>query len=154
MELPQGGEVLDFTTPSVDLLRYHLTESLKLRILNIPEPPSPTDPHSDIDVRVAILFSGGLDCTVLARLADDVLPGSQGIDLINVAFQNARDASAVEKDGSEPPAHRPYEACPDRITGRKAFAELKKACPLRYWRFIAVGIHDLTQRSLLTPCHR
>jgi hypothetical protein len=40
--------------------------------------------------KVAILFSGGLDCTVLARLAHDILPSDQVIDLLNVAFENPR----------------------------------------------------------------
>jgi asparagine synthetase B (glutamine-hydrolysing) len=153
MTLPEEDVMLDFKTPSVDILRHHLTEALKLRILNIPEPPRSPDPQSDIDIRVAVLFSGGLDCTILARLADQVLPSSQGIDLINVAFQNARDAAA-NPDGSDIITNRPYEACPDRKTGRKAFAELKAASPLRYWRFIAVRAHTLTQGVLLTASGR
>lgn len=32
-----------------------------------------------------------------------------------------------------------YEACPDRITGRKAFEELKAVCPQRHWNFVAVS---------------
>ncbi|KAH8650125.1 asparagine synthase [Xylariales sp. PMI_506] len=139
MALPAFNEVLDFTTPSVNMLRHHLTESLKLRVLNVPEPPSTTDPPLEVDVRISILFSGGLDCTVLARLVDEILPSSQGIDLINVAFQNGRDA-ASQQSLSDEDAHKVYEGCPDRITGRKAFAELKAACPLRWWRFIAVNV--------------
>ena len=40
--------------------------------------------------RVAILFSGGLDCTVLACIMHTILPLSQPIDLLNVAFENPR----------------------------------------------------------------
>ncbi|KAI1077138.1 asparagine synthase-domain-containing protein [Whalleya microplaca] len=137
MTLPTEDHKLDFSSPSVDVLRHQLCESLKLRILNIPEPP---DPLSDIDIRIAILFSGGLDCTVLARLTHDYLPLSQGVDLINVAFENPRQVSI---DKSRPPqlqALDAYESCPDRITGRKAFDELKATCPGRYWRFIAVNV--------------
>lgn len=34
----------------------------------------------------------------------------------------------------------PYESCPDRETGRKAFRELQHVCPDRTWRFVAVNI--------------
>lgn len=138
MALPPQEHKLDFGSVSVEMLRYWLCESLKLRVLNIPEPPSPL---SDADVRLAILFSGGLDCTVLARLAHDLVPSSQGIDLINVAFENPRQV-AVDKTVRRTQPYLPvtdvYEACPDRITGRKAFAELRSICPDRHWRFIAV----------------
>ncbi|KAI7232523.1 hypothetical protein KC330_g5876 [Hortaea werneckii] len=87
--------------------------------------------------RVAILFSGGLDCTVLARLAHDILPQSESIDLLNVAFQNPRIHKSPEPGKDSQTA---YELCPDRITGRAAHAELQRVCPDRYWRFIAINI--------------
>lgn len=65
---------------------------------------------------VGILFSGGLDCTVLAVLADKYLALNQSIDLINVAF--------AKDDGGS------YEV-PDRVTGRQSFEELKVLCPTR-----------------------
>ncbi|OTB06563.1 hypothetical protein M426DRAFT_9695 [Hypoxylon sp. CI-4A] len=136
MTLPPSDHKLDFDSPSVEFLRHWLCESLKLRVLDIPEP---RNAFSDVDVRVAILFSGGLDCTILARLAHDYIPEGQGIDLINVAFENPRQ---VRGDKLSPYIDfvDSYEACPDRITGRKAFAELKSTCPNRYWRFIAVNV--------------
>lgn len=136
MALPGGDEKLGFETPSVNLLRHHMMEAMKLRVLDIPEPPTSTDTPASIDIRVAILFSGGLDCTVLARMADELLPDSQGIDLVNVAFQNPR-VAAQHKGGNG--TDDSYEKCPDRQTGRKALAELKTACPTRLWRFIAVS---------------
>lgn len=63
-----------------------------------------------------ILFSGGLDCTVLALIADKYVPKDQPIDLINVAFKNNNNDS--------------YDV-PDRITGRQSFEELKTICSLR-----------------------
>ncbi|KAI0009974.1 asparagine synthase-domain-containing protein [Xylariaceae sp. FL0662B] len=155
MMLPTEQHKLDFTSPSVNILRHWLSESLKLRILNIPEPPNPS---SDIDIRLAILFSGGLDCTVLARLAHDFLPLTQGMDLINVAFENPRQVSIDKSQPSRQQAPDVYESCPDRVTGRKAFAELKTTCPGRYWRFIAVNVpfqeamsHKSRVISLLYP---
>ncbi|KAI2472139.1 asparagine synthase-domain-containing protein [Annulohypoxylon bovei var. microspora] len=134
--LPPPDHRLDFNSLSVEILKYWMCESLKLRVLDIPEPPNPL---SDADIRVAILFSGGIDCTVLARLAHDFVPADQGIDLINVAFENPRQVS-IGKNLPHLDASDIYEACPDRVTGRKAFAELKSACPGRYWRFIAVNV--------------
>jgi asparagine synthetase B (glutamine-hydrolysing) len=89
--------------------------------------------------RIAILFSGGLDCSVLARLLDDVLPTGEAVDLINVAFENPR-VHRLARDN-------PYEACPDRITGRASFGELAKVCITRPWRFLAVNIpyHETQQ---------
>lgn len=145
MTLPPPEHKLDFDSPSVEILKYQLCESLKLRVSDIPEPPHTL---TDADVRVAVLFSGGLDCTMLARLAHEFIPASQGIDLINVAFENPRQVAIYKKRPDPPPDI--YEACPDRETGRKAFAELKSTCPDRYWRFIAVG----SEKKELTVDHQ
>ncbi len=115
----------------VQQLRQQLVQSLQLRVLNVPPPVA----GETADNRIAILFSGGLDCTVLARLASELLPPEQGIDLLNVAFENPRVAQHRSKDATE----TIYEACPDRITGRKSFAELASVCPSRQWRFVAVS---------------
>jgi asparagine synthetase B (glutamine-hydrolysing) len=34
-----------------------------------------------------VVISGGLDSTILAALADEVLPKNEPIDLLNVAFE-------------------------------------------------------------------
>ncbi|KAI0454777.1 asparagine synthase-domain-containing protein [Xylaria acuta] len=135
-QLPPPKHELDFSSPSLQVLRHKLIESLKPRVLGVPEPPNMI---SDVDARIAILFSGGLDCTVLARLAHELVPISQGLDLINVAFENPRQV-ALEAKQPHLRASDTYEGCPDRATGRKAFAELKSSCPGRYWRFIAVNV--------------
>ncbi|KAI1363950.1 asparagine synthase-domain-containing protein [Xylaria arbuscula] len=153
-ELPPPKHELDFNSPSLQILRHKLFESLKPRVLEVPEPPNPT---SDVDVRIAILFSGGLDCTVLARLAHKLVPIGQGLDLINVAFENPRQV-AIEAKQPHLQAADMYESCPDRVTGRKAFAELQASCPGRYWRFIAVNVpfeeamtHKTKVLSLIYP---
>lgn len=64
-----------------------------------------------------VLFSGGLDCTILAYLAEKYVAKDQPIDLINVAFR--KDVVAN------------YDV-PDRLTGRQSFEELKKLCKNRY----------------------
>ncbi|KLU84680.1 hypothetical protein MAPG_03719 [Magnaporthiopsis poae ATCC 64411] len=139
IQIPQDSDSEPSAWPeaaAVPALRNLLTESLRLRILGVPEPPS-TD--QGIDTRVAVLFSGGLDCTVLARLCHDLLPATQGMDLLNVAFENPRIASQTEKRDAQD-LDSLYEACPDRVTGRKSFAELLRVCPERAWRFIAIDI--------------
>ncbi|KAI1265734.1 asparagine synthase-domain-containing protein [Xylariaceae sp. FL1019] len=137
-EVPPSSHQLDFDSPSIPILKHWLVESLKSRVLDVPEPPS-RGIGATFDTRIAILFSGGLDCAVLARLAHDLVPKNQGIDLINVAFENPRQVS-IEAKQPHLRASDTYEGCPDRATGRKAFAELRSTCPGRYFRFIAVNV--------------
>ncbi|RKF56202.1 Asparagine synthetase domain-containing protein C4F6.11c [Erysiphe neolycopersici] len=144
MNIPTKYYRLDQDAKSVEALHHLLYKSLQLRISDIP-PPSRIKKSSN--VRVAILFSGGLDCTVLARLANDILPHDQEIDLLNVAFENPRVVQAAkinmfskEDNMLTVPEDWPYESCPDRITGRKSLTELQKVCPDRTWRFVAINI--------------
>lgn len=151
---------LNLQSKSVTQLKRCLSQSLKPRVLDIPLPPNYSDEHQ---VRVAVLFSGGLDCTVLARMTHDLLPTDQYIDLINVAFENPRVVQAAknvmkskkvvvdeEQGPVASPLDCPYEMCPDRETGRKAFAELQEVCPKRKWRFIAVSAPLLGRTPTLT----
>ena len=164
---------LPLPTWNVDVLRDHLHRSLEHRILNIPEPPGDV---ANTNVRVAVLFSGGLDCSIIARMAHDLLPPNQEIDLINVAFENPRVVQAaqnqknlrISKKGresnlsarpktlelpssSEDTLHiSPYEICPDRETGRKTFQELVRVCPGRTWRLVAVSLSCSLSKGLLT----
>lgn len=133
-------EPLQTTSPSVTALEDLLRHALRSRICTIPDRLHihPT-PALNRPATMAILFSGGLDCTVLARLSHDFLDPAEPIDLLNVAFENPR----VHKRPSDPAdaAHySPYELCPDRITGRASFAELQRVCPTRDWRFVAIDI--------------
>jgi asparagine synthetase B (glutamine-hydrolysing) len=131
--------------PFVKDLQTKLHQSLTLRIEDVPKPPGYIPNQS---AKIAVLFSGGLDCTLLARLAHDILPINEPIDLLNVAFENPRVAAAAaatskQQNTSSSPPPEPtsfYEACPDRITGRSAHAELQETCPGRTWRFIAIDI--------------
>lgn len=113
---------------------------------------------------MAVLFSGGLDCTVLARMAHEIISADQQIDLINVAFENPRVVQAAKNaaisrlhagkagkqsenqqvkecvvDNDTASSTSAFESCPDRETGRKAFQELQSTCPGRVWRFVAVS---------------
>ncbi|KAK3486125.1 asparagine synthase-domain-containing protein [Neurospora hispaniola] len=142
-----GYAPLSATSPSVAALKQQLIDSLSLRVLNIPQPPNAD--RVAHDTRVAVLFSGGLDCTVLARLAHEVMDPEQGVDLLNVAFENPRVVAQLRKDHAKNNGGNGevdvdsidfYEACPDRITGRKSFAELQRVCPGRAFRFVAVNV--------------
>ena len=143
---------LDPASPSVHALQGLLRRSLARRVQNIPDVHS----RSADGANVAILFSGGLDCTVLARLAHELLPADEPIDLLNVAFENPRVSASFEaaalkakKDNSQqhpsssltaPLACSLYEACPDRKTGRSSYNELRTVCPGRKWRFIRINV--------------
>lgn len=147
---PEGERPLTSASPSVRALKDQLVESLKLRVLNIPNPPS----SGTGKARVAVLFSGGLDCTVLARLCHDILEPHQEIDLLNVGFENPRVGARLKKEANGKEVDL-YEACPDRITGRKSFAELKNVCPGRVFRFVAVrGLLQLDFTPLIADYHR
>ncbi|KAL4896712.1 asparagine synthase-domain-containing protein [Aspergillus ambiguus] len=154
---------LNTQSSSVKTLEQKLCESLAVRIQNVREPPGFTAKRN---AKTAVLFSGGLDCTLLARLSHELLPSNETIDLLNVAFENPRvaaaAAAAAKKDrpatASSIPETSVYESCPDRITGRAAFAELQGVCPNRNWRFVAINIpyeetvaHRDTVKRLMRP---
>ena len=107
---------LEAQSSIVKTLTDRLRDAVSVRVLSIC--PSSTCPISI--PRVAVLFSGGLDCTLLARLAHEIIPLEQQIDLLNVAFENPRVANAVG------PLTKIdiYTHCPDRSTGLKSFQEL------------------------------
>jgi asparagine synthetase B (glutamine-hydrolysing) len=132
---------LSLSSSCVQILEHELRRSVEIRVRNIPQLGCGSP---GADAKVAVLFSGGLDCTLLARLAHDALPKHESIDLINVAFENPRVAAALkakhEKENGKEQMPSIYESCPDRITGRAGHAELQKVCPDRVWRFVAVNI--------------
>lgn len=80
---------------------------------------------------IALLFSGGLDCMVLAGLVHAILPPNEPVALYNVAFENHR----VQRANGG----KPYESCPDRVSGRRGVAELVAVFP-RPWSFVAVDV--------------
>lgn len=137
-----GNEQLTQASPSVLHLKQLLSDSLAQRVIGIPDPPRSPEPSQDNDTskpsRLAILFSGGLDCTVLARLSHELLPTSEPIDLLNVAFQNPRIHKSANNDDES--FNAALESCPDRITGRASYAELCQVCPERQWRFVAINV--------------
>lgn len=145
--IPDTPRILTPESPVIHELQQRLSQSLEPRITNIP------------NGALAVLFSGGLDCTLLARLSHDILPSSEPIDLLNVAFENPRVAAAAAAKGEAaaggsaavtPTTGGIYETCPDRITARAALTELQTTCPNRQWRLVAINIpysETLTHRE-------
>jgi asparagine synthetase B (glutamine-hydrolysing) len=154
------------TLPSLELLspihgtsyrRFFslLSESVRSRVLSIPE-----HSLSSSEAPIAILFSGGLDCTVLAALAHQHLPSHLKIDLLNVAFENPRIAAARkrEKKLNESDVATSIWDVPDRITGRTGYGELCATFASRTWRFVEINVpyaeaqsQSDTIRKLMNP---
>ena len=132
--------------------KFHdlLNTSVKARVTTIPlESPS----------RLAILFSGGIDCMVLAGLCDEHL-GDGAVDLLNVSFENPRVNKAKNNfkvgkkgnlvdecmdnanspDGKNDVKEAGKYDTPDRLTGIKGVAELRKLYPKRKWNFVKVNV--------------
>ena len=120
-------------------------ESLLCHAL-LPRLKDPLSPHvqAQCGKPVGILFSGGVDCTLLALLVDKMIPPDNRIDLLNVAFENPRVAAAATarhpgKSGYNH-AKQVYAMCPDRKTGLYSHSQLQELRPLRQWRFVAIDI--------------
>lgn len=81
--------------------------------------------------RVALLFSGGVDSSVLAVLLHRALPAGEPIDLVNVCFD-------------------PHGRSPDRVTALAVARELARDHPSRPWRLICVDARygDVAARAL------
>ncbi|XP_044264284.1 asparagine synthetase domain-containing protein CG17486 isoform X2 [Tribolium madens] len=115
-------------------LKELLKNSIKRRILTQPKFCQNCFKKYDCDHAITgILFSGGVDCAVLALLASTIIDPLRPIDLINVAF---------ERGGS-------YDT-PDRITGFNTLTELQNLCPNRKWNFVQVNV----TRDELDQCRR
>lgn len=79
--------------------------------------------------KVAVLFSGGVDSTVLAAMVDLCIPEHEEIDLLNIAFEK-------QKKNSNPENVDDF-LVPDRVSGLKSLHELN---PKRKWNFVEINI--------------
>eukprot|EP01130_Rhizamoeba_saxonica_P012386 TRINITY_DN5208_c0_g1_i3.p1 TRINITY_DN5208_c0_g1~~TRINITY_DN5208_c0_g1_i3.p1 ORF type:complete len:566 (-),score=130.31 TRINITY_DN5208_c0_g1_i3:151-1848(-) len=91
---------------------------------------------------VGVLFSGGIDSTVLAGMVGHVLPDDEDVDLINVAFSSTGNFDT-----------------PDRRAGLDSYYELCETQPNRKWNLVLVNVsvQDLCNyrpyiHSLNNPC--
>ncbi|EDS32038.1 asparagine synthetase [Culex quinquefasciatus] len=122
-----------------DLIRL-LEQSVRERVVNTPLfcrkclPLREPCPHP----RLGILFSGGIDCTIIALLADRFVPESTPIDLLNVAFEKIFRPNGKKHPSTIPP---PIDwNVPDRVTGRSTLQELQRLRPNRHWNFVEINI--------------
>jgi asparagine synthetase B (glutamine-hydrolysing) len=120
-ELPLPSQELQ---QIIDSTLEKIRVAVRRRVDTIP-PPTPGDS------RLAILFSGGLDCMLLSILAHEFIPKNESIDLLNVSFENPRSLKAGRRETFE---------VPDRKTGLGGYEELRKAFPEREWRFVQVNV--------------
>eukprot|EP00210_Caulerpa_lentillifera_P000469 g452.t1 len=98
-----------------------------------------SDSEEDRVLPILVLFSGGIDSTLIAALLHKCLSPKIPVDLCNVSFQGDQAA--------------------DRKTAVEAFLELRKWAPDRHWKLINVdssleAMEDLQPHimSLLHPC--
>ncbi|CAH8871395.1 unnamed protein product [Trichobilharzia szidati] len=89
-----------------------------------------------------LLFSGGLDSSVIAALVDRCVPTNHSIDLINVAFQRVCPSQSTNEstncqDGNNLVS---AEEAPDRQTALGSYDELCKLSPQRKWNLIKVNV--------------
>ncbi|XP_067126408.1 asparagine synthetase domain-containing protein 1 [Centruroides vittatus] len=95
---------------------------------------------------VAVLFSGGLDSTVLAVIANRYIPENVPIDLVNVAFEHERKANNRSKKNHKNDHQSSVNTnlysfnTPDRISGITAWNELKVLYPQRKWNFVEINV--------------
>ncbi|KAJ7706449.1 asparagine synthase-domain-containing protein [Mycena rosella] len=147
-----GLETPEYLTQAVEELVAHLDRSVELRVRDIPQ-----SLLSAGTPRVAVLFSGGIDCTTLAFLAHKHIPLDEPIDLLNVAFENPRKvklqavvnpSNSRKKPPKPAPNPPPLYMVPDRITGLQQVEELRRLCP-RVWNFVEVNVpYEESQAAL------
>lgn len=150
-------------------LKALLQEAVRLRVQHIYTPAQSSEEldGKQRESKVGILFSGGLDCTVLARLAHDVLPPAEPIDLLNVAFDprvldgptnchyppknkkkkaprgKAVDAPSeilIPEASPLPDSIDPYSLCPDRQTCISSLRQLQSSCPTRKFNLVLINV--------------
>ncbi|KAK9467279.1 asparagine synthase-domain-containing protein [Lipomyces arxii] len=132
---------LSSNSRNVDLFSSVLSAAVRRRVLAIN--------HSPATNSYAILFSGGIDCSIIAYLTCIVLrQHSATIDLLNVAFENPRIGGGYDT--------------PDRVLGRRSWRELlilpqikESSCTLRLVEidvpFTQVQENKLLVQELMYP---
>ncbi|KAG8781896.1 hypothetical protein FRC15_007895 [Serendipita sp. 397] len=126
----------------------HLEESVSLRTRDIPRHVS----QGTNTARVSVMFSGGIDSSVVAFLAHRHIPLSEPIDLLNVAFENPRALEAdihpsktkkpkrQSEDAHEDEKEAKKYSVPDRLTGLTQLEEFRRLAPERVWNFVEIDV--------------
>ena len=123
-----------FSTDVDDFLAM-LHQAVRRRLVNV-----------DVDTGVGVLFSGGVDCSLLAAVVNALLSDDVAVDLLNVAFQPIKKITQEtckknrKKETSKNEGRSNDYDVPDRRTGLNAWRELKMINPRRNWRFVAIDV--------------
>ncbi|KAH8276620.1 hypothetical protein KR026_006249 [Drosophila bipectinata] len=128
---------------ALDKLDKLLCASVDARIKSKPPFCSICLKHKSNECRhakICILFSGGIDCTILALISHKLLPIEEPIELINVAFEYNLKTSNLEQAWN----------VPDRKTCLKSVDELKRICPGRCWTLLEVNVTRLELARILS----
>lgn len=166
--LLSGPRLLPMThSQAMDSLYYLLGEAVRRRVVCVQSPPCAPCPSPGTaawpvavlteeqeqasagpPAHVGVLYSGGVDCQVLAALTHLQLgsepEASSPVDLLNVCFDS-------------PGGHR----SPDRLAALAGWLELRRTFPTRRWRLILVDVDDYGEevgsveeelRRLILPC--
>ena len=99
-----------------------LAKAVKMRVMGAPPPLWG-------DCRVAVLYSGGVDCTAIAALCHRYLPLDEPIDLLNVCFSRCLNAKT-------------YKPSPDRLAAESGVEDLARACKGRTFRLVRVDVQS------------
>lgn len=142
-EISPDSSVPNSINDAVTELEQLLGDSVGKRLFNIPQMDAASP-------RVSILFSGGLDCTLLGMMIDDLLAEGETVDLLNVAFENKRVGGGYDT--------------PDRKLGKRSWLELETRSRAKYgtssnrFRFIEIDVpfdemmeHRPTVQHLMWP---
>ncbi|CEP60008.1 putative asparagine synthase LALA0_S01e00914g [Lachancea lanzarotensis] len=124
----EDSELVDLAT-NIEKLYFNLNNAVKCRLETI-------HPLHVENSPIAILFSGGLDCSVIAALVCHQIKNlgmNTAVELLNVGFENQR-------------THMLPSDVPDRILGRQSFKALQKLFPDIELRFVEV---DVTYKEYL-----
>ncbi|TIC00289.1 hypothetical protein E3Q18_01116 [Wallemia mellicola] len=129
--IPEKDTVENIPCDILDQFRHILTQVVDRRVRSI---PTHKETGSSLrECKVAVLFSGGIDCTMVAHLASKILPKSEPIELINVAF-------CATPNPSIDTLREVCSRAPDRQTTMEAVEELQKLHPGREFRLVNVDI--------------
>ncbi|KAH7345073.1 asparagine synthase-domain-containing protein [Rhizoctonia solani] len=101
-----GWKTLNRTIPPEDLSPIsreqiedfisRLDDSVRSRVASIPSNNVNSSQGEKPAARLGVLFSGGIDSSVVAYLADRHVPRDEPIDLLNVGFENPRTLGAPQ----------------------------------------------------------